>query len=250
MFGDYIDRGSAGAIFTSPTNPDQVIKIMNLDALSDFTNTMNNQQFEFFEKLEEQQKQGIKTPGLPNIGYTFTGEMTPEIMGMMRESVLNHNVTDEYLSGLDYAAIKSNFRYGDKYAIILMDRVSQIGSRHHNYQESLGRKGLTPMLRHVYNMGYYVRDLWPENKGMSSAGEIIWFDPMVAPVRANSFEEREAQRILLEWNEDTQRRYLEAIQDDTYFDFEHKAGLFYSEDEEESLLPTPTNDEHRGDRNK
>ena len=45
MFGDYIDRGSAGAIFSSPTNPDQVIKIINLDSLDDFTKSMNNQQF-------------------------------------------------------------------------------------------------------------------------------------------------------------------------------------------------------------
>jgi hypothetical protein len=75
MFGDYIDRGSAGAIFSSPTNPDQVIKIINLDSLDDFVKSMNNQQFKFFEKLEEQQKQNIKTPGLPKIEYTFTGEI-------------------------------------------------------------------------------------------------------------------------------------------------------------------------------
>ena len=48
MFGDYIYRGSAGAIFSSPTNPDQVIKIINLDSLDDFVKSMNNQQFKFF----------------------------------------------------------------------------------------------------------------------------------------------------------------------------------------------------------
>lgn len=229
MFGDYIDRGGAGAIFSSPTNPDQVIKIINLDALDDFVKPMNNQQFEFFEKLEEQQKQGITTPGLPNIGYTFTGEMTPEIMGLIQES----SPSDVY------PTIKGNFRYGDKYAIILMDRVSNIADL------NLGRLGLTPMLRHVYNMGYYVRDLWPDNKGMGAKGQIIWFDPIVAPVRATNFEEREAQRILLEWNEDTQRRYLEAIDDNTYFDFEHKAGLFYSEDEEDKVFGVQRHDAHR-----
>ena len=85
------------------------------------------------------------------------------------------------------------------------------------------------MLRHAYNMGYYVRDLWPENKGMSSTGDIIWFDPMVVPVKAKTEEDRRAQQILLEWNEDTQTRYQDAIRDNTYFDYEHKAGLFYAE---------------------
>ena len=239
MFGDYIDRGSAGAIFSSPTNPDQVIKIINLDSLDDFTKSMNNQQFKFFEKLEEQQKQGIKTPGLPKIEYTFTGEMTPEIMDQIREAVLNHSEdykdvdTDEYLSGLNYAAIKGNFRYGDKYAIILMDRISQIGSNY-EYTESIGRRGLTPMLRHAHSMGYYVRDLWPANKGMSSDGNIIWFDPMVAPVNPITEEDRKAQRLLLDWNEETQRQYREAVRDQSYFDYEHKAGLFYSESEDDN----------------
>jgi hypothetical protein len=239
MFGDYIDRGSAGAIFSSPTNPDQVIKIINLDSLDDFVKSMNNQQFKFFEKLEEQQKQNIKTPGLPKIEYTFTGEMTPEIMGQMREAVLNHSEdykdvdTDEYLSGLNYAAIKGNFDYGDKYAIILMDRVSQIGSNY-EYNESIGRRGLTPMLRHAHNMGYYVRDLWPANKGMSSDGNIIWFDPMVAPVNPITEEDRKAQRLLLDWNEETQRQYREAVRDQSYFNYEHQAGLFYSESEDDN----------------
>ena len=237
MFGDYIDRGSAGAIFSSPTNPDQVIKIINLDSLDDFTKSMNNQQFKFFEKLEEQQKQGIKTPGLPKIEYTFTGEMTPEIMGQMREAVLNHSEdykdvdTDEYLSGLNFTAIKGNFDYGDKYAIILMDRVSQIGSNY-EYTESIGRRGLTPMLRHAHSMGYYVRDLWPANKGMSSDGNIVWFDPMVAPVNPITEEDRKAQRLLLDWNEETQRQYREAVRDQSYFNYEHQAGLFYSESNE------------------
>ena len=239
MFGDYIDRGSAGAIFSSPTNPDQVIKIINLDSLDDFTKSMNNQQFKFFEKLEDQQKQNIKTPGLPKIEYTFTGEMTPEIMDQIREAVLNHSEdyedvdTDEYLSGLNYAAIKGNFRYGDKYAIILMDRISQIGSNY-EYTESIGRRGLTPMLRHAHSMGYYVRDLWPANKGMSSDGNIIWFDPMVAPVNPITEEDRKAQRLLLDWNEETQRQYREAVRDQSYFDYEHKAGLFYSESEDDN----------------
>ena len=247
MFGDYIDRGSAGAIFSSPTNPDQVIKIINLDSLDDFVKSMNNQQFKFFEKLEEQQKQNIKTPGLPKIEYTFTGEMTPEIMSQIREAVLNHsedykNVdTDEYLSGLNYAAIKNNFRYGDKYAIILMDRVSQIAvlkmfahPPYYEYTKSIGRRGLAPMLRHAHSMGYYVRDLWPANKGMSSDGNIVWFDPMVAPVNPITEEDRKAQRLLLDWNEETQRQYREAVRDQSYFNYEHQAGLFYSESEDDN----------------
>ena len=234
MFGDYIARGSAGAVFSSPTDRNQVIKIFNLDARDDMVSHMNRLQFQFFEDLEAQQKQDIKTPGLPQINYTFTGKMNPEIMGQIREAVLNHSEdykdveTDEYLSGLNYAAIKGNFRYGDKYAIILMDRVSQIGPR--EYQEPLGRRGLTPMLRHAYKMGYYVRDLWPENKGMSSAGDIIWFDPMVAPVNPVTDQDREALKILFEWDEDRQKQYQEAVRDKSYFDYEHKAGLFYADD--------------------
>ena len=232
MFGDYIGRGSAGGVFTSPTDPNQVIKIMNLNSRVEMVRHMNRLQLQFFEELEAQQKQGVKTPGLPNISYTFTGEMNPAIMEQMRNSILDRNLVypeDEYLSALDYSDIKGKFRYGDEYAIILMDRVGQIGSRNYDSPEPLGRRGLTPMLRHAYNMGYYVRDLWPENKGMSSTGDIIWFDPMVVPVKAKTEEDRRAQQILLEWNEDTQTRYQDAIRDNTYFDYEHKAGLFYAE---------------------
>lgn len=221
MFGDYIARGSAGAVFSSPFDPNQVIKIFNLDARDPMLSHMNRLQFQFFEDLEAQQKQDIKTPGLPQINYTFTGEVTPQIMTQISESI-------KPSQQFDYAAIKSNFRYGDKYAIILMDRVSKIGPQ--DSEEPLGRRGLTPMLRHAYQMGYYVRDLWPENKGMSSAGDIIWFDPMVAPVNPVTDQDREALKILFEWSEDRQRQYQEAVRDKSYFDYEHKAGLFYSED--------------------
>jgi len=221
MFGDYIARGSAGAVFSSPTDRNQVIKIFNLDARDDMVSHMNRLQFQFFEDLEAQQKQDIKTPGLPQINYTFTGKMTPEIMTQISESL-------KPSQQVDYSAIKSNFRYGDKYAIILMDRVSQIGPQ--EYEEPLGRRGLTPMLRHAYKMGYYVRDLWPENKGMSSAGDIIWFDPMVAPVNPVTDQDREALKILFEWDEDRQKQYQEAVRDKSYFDYQHKAGLFYAED--------------------
>ena len=221
MFGDYIARGSAGAVFSSPSDPNQVIKIFNLDAPDDMLSHMNRLQFQFFEELEAQQKQDLKTPGLPQINYTFTGKMTPEIMTQISEAL-------KPSEQLDYAAIKSNFRYGDKYAIILMDRVSKIGPR--DFEEPLGRRGLTPMLRHAYQMGYYVRDLWPENKGMSSEGDIIWFDPMVAPVNPVTDQDREALKILFEWSEDRQRQYQEAVRDKSYFDYEHKAGLFYAED--------------------
>ncbi len=220
MFGDYIARGSAGAVFSSPSDPNQVIKIFNMDARDDMVSHMNRLQFQFFEDLEAQQKQDIKTPGLPQINYTFTGKMTPEIMTQISESL-------KPSQQVDYSAIKSNFRYGDKYAIILMDRVSQIGPQ--EYEEPLGRRGLTPMLRHAYKMGYYVRDLWPENKGMSSAGDIIWFDPMVAPVNPVTDQDREALKILFEWDEDRQKQYQEAVRDKSYFDYEHKAGLFYAE---------------------
>ena len=233
MFGDFVGRGSAGGVFTSPNDPSQVIKIMNLNSPHEMVRHMNRLQLQFFEELESQQKQGAKTPGLPKIRYTFTGEMTPYIMEQMRDAVLDRNQNfpeDEYLSGLDYSDIKSKFRYGDEYAIVLMDRVGQIGSRVFDTVEPLGRRGLTPMLRHAYNMGYYIRDLWPENKGMSATGDIIWFDPMVVPIRATTDEDRRAQQVLLEWNEDTQTRYQNAIRDGTYFDYEHKAGLFYSED--------------------
>ena len=226
MFGDYIARGSAGAVFSSPFDPNQVIKIFNLDARDPMLSHMNRLQFQFFEDLEAQQKQDIKTPGLPQINYTFTGEVTPQIMTQISESI-------KPSQQFDYAAIKSNFRYGDKYAIILMDRVSKIGvtDREGDIVEPLGRRGLTPMLRHAYQMGYYVRDLWPENKGMSSAGDIIWFDPMVAPVNPVTDQDREALKILFEWSEDRQRQYQEAVRDKSYFDYEHKAGLFYSEDD-------------------
>lgn len=220
MFGDYIARGSAGAVFSSPSDPNQVIKIFNMDARDDMVSHMNRLQFQFFEDLEAQQKQDIKTPGLPQINYTFTGKMTPEIMTQISESL-------KPSQQVDYSAIKSNFRYGDKYAIILMDRVSQIGPQ--EYEEPLGRRGLTPMLRHAYKMGYYVRDLWPENKGMSSAGDIIWFDPMVAPVNPVTDQDREALKILFEWDEYRQKQYQEAVRDKSYFDYEHKAGLFYAE---------------------
>ena len=221
MFGDYIARGSAGAVFSSPSDPNQVIKIFNLDAPDDMLSHMNRLQFQFFEELEAQQKQDLKTPGLPQINYTFTGKMTPEIMTQISDSL-------KPSEQLDYAAIKSNFKYGDKYAIILMDRVSKIGPQ--DYEEPLGRRGLTPMLRHAYQMGYYVRDLWPENKGMSSEGDIIWFDPMVAPVNPVTDQDREALKILFEWDEDRQRQYQKAVRDKSYFDYEHKAGLFYAED--------------------
>ncbi len=221
MFGDYIARGSAGAVFSSPFDPNQVIKIFNLDARDPMLSHMNRLQFQFFEDLEAQQKQDIKTPGLPQINYTFTGEVTPQIMTQISESI-------KPSQQFDYAAIKSNFKYGDKYAIILMDRVSKIGPQ--DSEEPLGRRGLTPMLRHAYQMGYYVRDLWPENKGMSSDGDIIWFDPMVAPVNPVTDQDREALKILFEWSEYTQRQYQEAVRDKSYFDYEHKAGLFYSED--------------------
>ena len=226
MFGDYIARGSAGAVFSSPSDPNQVIKIFNLDAREPMLSHMNRLQFQFFEDLEAQQKQDIKTPGLPQINYTFTGEMTPQIMTQISESI-------KPSQQFDYAAIKSNFKYGDKYAIILMDRVSKIAvfDREGDVIEPLGRRGLTPMLRHAYQMGYYVRDLWPENKGMSSAGDIIWFDPMVAPVNPVTDQDREALKILFEWSEDRQRQYQEAVRDKSYFDYEHKAGLFYSEDD-------------------
>ena len=239
MFGDFVGRGSAGGVFTSPTDPDQVIKIMNLNSRDEMVQHMNRLQLRFFEELEAQQKQGTKTPGLPNISYTFTGEMTPQIMNQMRDAILERNSLypeDDYLSGLDYADIKAKFRYGDRYAIVLMDRVGQIGSRNFDTVEPLGRRGLTPMLRHAYQMGYYVRDLWPENKGMSSTGDIVWFDPMVVPIKAKTEEDRRAQQILLEWNDDTQSRYQDAIRDGSYFDYEHKAGLFYSEEEDNYWL--------------
>ena len=226
MFGDYIARGSAGAVFSSPSDPNQVIKIFNLDARDPMLSHMNRLQFQFFEDLEAQQKQDIKTPGLPQINYTFTGEVTPQIMTQISESI-------KPSQQFEYAAIKSNFKYGDKYAIILMDRVSKIAvfDREGDVVEPLGRRGLTPMLRHAYQMGYYVRDLWPENKGMSSDGDIIWFDPMVAPVNPVTDQDREALKILFEWSEYTQRQYQEAVRDKSYFDYEHKAGLFYSEDD-------------------
>ncbi len=208
-------------MISTPSDPNQVIKIFNLDAPDDMLSHMNRLQFQFFEELEAQQKQDLKTPGLPQINYTFTGEMTPEIMTQISEAL-------KPSQQFEYAAIKSNFRYGDKYAIILMDRVSKIGPR--DFEEPLGRRGLTPMLRHAYQMGYYVRDLWPENKGMSSEGDIIWFDPMVAPVNPVTDQDREALKILFEWSEDRQRQYQEAVRDKSYFDYEHKAGLFYSED--------------------
>ncbi len=237
MFGDFVGRGSAGGVFTSPTDSNQVIKIMNLDSRDEMVRHMNRLQLRFFEQLEEQQKQGTKTPGLPNISYTFTGDMSPQIMNQMRDAILERNSLypeDDYLSGLDYADIKAKFRYGDQYAIVLMDRVGQIGSRNFDNMEPLGRRGLTPMLRHAHKMGYYVRDLWPENKGMSASGDIVWFDPMVVPINAKTEEDRRAQQILLEWNDDTQSRYQDAVLDGTYFDYEHKAGLFYSEDEDDN----------------
>ena len=136
---------------------------------------------------------------------------------------------DDYLSGLDYADIKAKFRY-DQYAIVLMDRVGQIGSRNFDTVEPLGRRGLTPMLRHAYQMGYYVRDLWPENKGMSSTGDIVWFDPMVVPVNAKTEEDRRAQQIL--WNGTmTPSPDTKMLSGTAYFDYEHKAGLFYSEED-------------------
>ena len=106
MFGDYIGRGSAGGVFTSPTDPNQVIKIMNLNSRVEMVRHMNRLQLQFFEELEAQQKQGVKTPGLPNISYTFTGEMNPAIMEQMRNSILDRNLVypeDEYLSALDYS---------------------------------------------------------------------------------------------------------------------------------------------------
>jgi hypothetical protein len=64
---------------------------------------------------------------------------------------------------------------------------------------------------------------------MSSAGDIIWFDPMVAPVNPVTDQDREALKILFEWDEDRQKQYQEAVRDKSYFDYEHKAGLFYAE---------------------
>ena len=63
MFGDFVGRGSAGGVFTSPTDPDQVIKIMNLNSRDEMVQHMNRLQLRFFEELEAQQKQGTKTPG-------------------------------------------------------------------------------------------------------------------------------------------------------------------------------------------
>ena len=67
-------------------------------------------------------------------------------------------------------------------------------------------------------------------RAVSSAGDIIWFDPMVAPVNPVTDQDREALKILFEWDEDRQKQYQEAVRDKSYFDYEHKAGLFYAED--------------------
>jgi hypothetical protein len=214
MWGTFIDAGSLGFVFSSE-EPDQVIKVMSIDYSYNPDFVINVMQYRLFQQLKKDQKQGEFTPGLPEIDYLFTIEMTPQLMQQIWSN------TDIEDNKSHYNRFREEIPYGSQVAIVLMEKLAVP-------TEDVGRKGLSAMLRYLVSKGWIARDLRVTNKGSNPAGDVIWFDPMVAPLSPRT---KQDFTVWEEWFDESIENYQEAIANKGYFTHEHDFGLFYSESE-------------------
>lgn len=204
-------QGSMGSVFE---HNNQIIKIMKLnryppDTDSEFTSLANRQQFAWFQKVEQLQKQGVKTPGIPEIYSTTEGRWNPQLKMAFPNTPLATN---------------------DLYGMVYMEKIPIVAPD----DRVSNRRGLADFLRFNYKLGYYVRDLSLYNKGLRNNNTVVWFDPVVAPVNPSNEEEQRAREVLFDWGENVATDYNKAIANNKYFKYEHIYGLFYSEEESEN----------------
>jgi hypothetical protein len=216
MWGTFIASGDLGYVFNA-NEPDQVIKVMGLDDTYDSDYVINKMQYQLFTQLQEDQKQGNFTPGLPQTDYVFTTTVTPELV----QQIWKNTDLNDQKSKKAYQSFKQNLPYGSPVGIILMEKISVPN-------QDVGRKGLSAMLRYLVSKGWAARDLRVFNKGLNPAGDIIWFDPMVAPLNPRTEEDLKMWDLIFE---DSLENYQQAIANNKYFSHEHDFGLFNSEGE-------------------
>ena len=221
MWGTFISSGDLGYVFNA-NEPDQVIKVMGLDDTYDIDYLINIMQYRLFTQLREDQKQGKFTPGLPQTDYVFTTTVTPELVQKMWA---NTNLDDDK-SKKAYRSFKQNLPYGSPVGIVLMEKVSVPN-------QDVGRKGLSSMLRYLVSKGWVARDLRVFNKGLNPSGDIIWFDPLVAPLNPRTEKDLKMWNLFTEMEnfENRLELYQQAIADGKYFSHEHDMDLFNSESE-------------------
>ena len=226
MFGDLIGYGDYGFVYedeTETNGPDgSVVKIMPM------SNVCNQQQYNLFKQLENQQNQGIRTPGLPFVFATFRGQMNANVL-----NVLSYATSDAQAK----SKIRREFPLNSEYGIVIMERLPCVatnqfcGRNLRDTNNQLEEQSVyESMVSYLYDTGWWVRDLIdPRNVGYNIHGEPVWFDPMVA--RRQGFPGF-SQAALEQCHEEVvayPASYRKAIESGEYFTQRHGYGLFHSE---------------------
>ena len=226
MFGDLIGYGDYGFVYedeTETNGPDgSVVKIMPM------SNVCNQQQYNLFKQLENQQNQGIRTPGLPFVFATFRGQMNANVL-----NVLSYATSDAQAK----SKIRREFPLNSEYGIVIMERLPCVaanqfcGRNLRDTNNQLEEQSVyESMVTYLYDTGWWVRDLIdPRNVGYNIHGEPVWFDPMVA--RRQGFPGF-SQAALEQCHEEVvayPASYRKAIESGEYFTQRHGYGLFHSE---------------------
>ena len=175
MFGDLIGYGDYGFVYedeTETNGPDgSVVKIMPM------SNVCNQQQYNLFKQLENQQNQGIRTPGLPFVFATFRGQMNANVL-----NVLSYATSDAQAK----SKIRRDFPLNSEYGIVIMERLPCVaanqfcGRNLRDTNNQLEEQSVyESMVTYLYDTGWWVRDLIdPRNVGYNIHGEPVWFDPI------------------------------------------------------------------------
>lgn len=226
MFGDLIGYGDYGFVYedeTETNGPDgSVVKIMPM------SNVCNQQQYNLFKQLENQQNQGIRTPGLPFVFATFRGQMNANVL-----NVLSYATSDAQAK----SKIRREFPLNSEYGIVIMERLPCVaanqfcGRNLRDTNNQLEEQSVyESMVTYLYDTGWWVRDLIdPRNVGYNIHGEPVWFDPMVA--RRQGFPGF-SQAALEQCHEEVVAypvSYRKAVESGEYFTQRHGYGLFHSE---------------------
>tara|TARA_B100002019_G_C21262445_1_gene597533 strand:- start:4 stop:1911 length:1908 start_codon:yes stop_codon:yes gene_type:complete len=226
VFGDLIGYGDYGFVYedeTETNGPDgSVVKIMPM------SNVCNQQQYNLFKQLENQQNQGIRTPGLPFVFATFRGQMNANVL-----NVLSYATSDAQAK----SKIRRDFPLNSEYGIVIMERLPCVaanqfcGRNLRDTNNQLEEQSVyESMVTYLYDTGWWVRDLIdPRNVGYNIHGEPVWFDPMVA--RRQGFPGF-SQAALEQCHEEVvayPASYRKAIESGEYFTQRHGYGLFHSE---------------------
>ncbi len=226
MFGDLIGYGDYGFVYedeTEANGPDgSVVKIMPM------SNVCNQQQYNLFTQLQNQQNQGIRTPGLPFVFSTFRGVMNANVL-----NVLSYATSDAQAK----SKIRRELPLNSEYGIVIMERLPCVaanqfcGRNLRDTNNQLEEQSIyESMVTYLYDTGWWVRDLIdPRNVGYNIHGEPVWFDPMVA--RRQGFPGF-SQAALEQCHEEVvafPASYRKAIESGEYFTQRHGYGLFHSE---------------------